>query len=350
MDFLLYGANGYTGELIARQAVEQGLKPLLAGRNRDAVAALAFELALDYRAFAVEERAALEAALRETRFVLNCAGPFEYTARPFVDACLQTGRHYLDITGEASVFEALARRDEQARQAGVMLLPGVGFDVVPSDCLALYLKQQLPTATHLTLAFRAISQVSRGTATTALEHMHRGGLVRRDGVLTPVPPGHAARQVDFGRGPREVVAIPWGDVATAWYSTGIPNIEVYTVLPTVARRLMQAGPLTSLLTTYPVRRMLTWLVRSGAPGPDAARRAAGSSILWGEVVDAAGRRCQARLRTPEGYSLTVTAALHIAGKILAEPPPPGFQTPAKAYGADLIMEIDGVSREDLESA
>lgn len=350
MSFLLYGANGYTGELVARTAVEQGLRPLLAGRNREAVAALAGELGLDHRVFALDERSALEAALNEVGFVLNCAGPFAETARPLVDSCMRTGRHYLDITGEAPVFEALAHHDRAAQQAGIMLLPGAGFDVVPSDCLALYLKQQLPAATRLTLAIMALSQVSRGTATTALQILQQGGLVRRDGVLTRVPPAHAVRQVDFGRGPRTVVAIPWGDVATAYYSTGIPNIEVYAWLPGIASNLVRSGLPTRLLTSYAGRRILTWLVRRGAPGPDAARRAAGQSIVWGEVTDDAGQRRVARLRTPEGYTLTVATALHISRKVLAATAPAGFQTPASAYGADLIMQIEGVSREDVESS
>lgn len=349
MDFLLYGANGYTGELIVRMAVERGLRPLLAGRNRNAVGALAFELGLDYRAFALDEREMLDAAIADVPVVLHAAGPFAHTSRPMVDACLRTATHYLDITGEVGVFEAIARRDEEAKAAGVMLLPGAGFDVVPSDCLAAHLKTRLPTAERLALAFLALSRVSRGTATTALEHMHQGGLVRRNGKLKGIQPGRLIREADFGRGPTEVVAIPWGDLSTAYYSTGIPNIETYAVLPPPARALMSAPfPFKTLLTSYPARRILTWVIRSGPPGPDEQQRAQGKSILWGEVSDAAGNRCISRLRTPEGYTLTALTALAIVERVRAGQAPTGFQTPSRAYGADFILTIEGCSREDVE--
>ena len=165
-DFLLYGSYGYTGRLIAERARELGLTPLLAGRDGAAHAAQGEELGLPVRAFALDDRAALDAALRETPVVLHAAGPFSRTAAPMAEACLRSGRHYLDITGEIAVFEALAARDRQARDAGVMLLPGVGFDVVPSDCLAVHLKRRLPGATQLTLAFQGGSGVPARSATS----------------------------------------------------------------------------------------------------------------------------------------------------------------------------------------
>ena len=187
--FVIYGANGYTGALTAREAVARGLRPILAGRNSPQVAAVAQRLGLPHRIAALDDGAALDALLQEVTVVLHCAGPFVHTAAPMVDACLRNGMHYLDITGEIGVYEALAARDVEAKAAGVMLLPGVGFDIVPSDCLAAHLKRRLPSATHLTLALRALGGVSQGTAVTGLEAMARGegGMVRRDGKLTPTP-------------------------------------------------------------------------------------------------------------------------------------------------------------------
>jgi short subunit dehydrogenase-like uncharacterized protein len=345
---LIYGANGYTGALVAERAVERGLKPVLAGRNSAAVAEVAARLGLEYVIADLAEPAALDAALAGRRVVIHCAGPFIHTAPAMVAACLRMGVHYLDITGEITVFEALHARDAEARAAGVMVLPGAGFDVVPSDCLAAHLARRLPDATHLTLAFRAISRVSHGTALTALEHMHTGGAVRRNGVITAVPAGHATREVDFGRGPTPVTAIPWGDVSTAYYSTGIPNIEVYMALPASARRMMRFGGLAgTLLAIPPVRAALRAFVRRRPPGPNAAERARGLSLLWGEArTPPSGQRVQARLRTPEGYTLTAHTAVLLAEKILAGNAKPGFQTPALAYGPDLILEVEGVSRED----
>src|SRR5581483_8285688 len=151
-----------------------------------------------------------------TKLVLHCAGPFSRTSAPMVDACLRRGVHYLDITGEVDVFEACAARSDEARARNVMIMPGVGFDVVPTDCLAAHLKRSLPTATTLTLGFQSLAKLSRGTATTMVEHVADGGLVRKDGVLTNVPAAHKTRTIDFGRGPAKAICIPWGDVSTAW--------------------------------------------------------------------------------------------------------------------------------------
>lgn len=344
---LIYGANGYTGALVARRAAALGLRPTVAGRNAEAVGALARALDLPHRALGLDDPTALDDALRGHRAVIHCAGPFSRTSRPMAEACLRTGVHYLDITGEIGVFEALQRRDGEAREAGVMLLPGVGFDVVPSDCLAAHLKRRLPGATTLALAFRA-SNLSRGTLTTMIESIGGGGAVRRDGKLVSVPAAHATRRVDFGRGPVEVVAIPWGDVSTAYHSTGIPNITVYTYAPPALLRLMRLGRrLTPLLAVRPLQALLRRLVRLLPPGPSVEQRARGLSLLWGEATDPSGRRVVSRMRTPEAYALTAVAAVHIAAKVMAGQAAPGFQTPSTAFGADLVLELDGVTREDV---
>jgi short subunit dehydrogenase-like uncharacterized protein len=228
-----------------------------------------------------------------------------------------------------------------------MLLPGAGFDVVPSDCLAAHLKRRLPSATKLTLAFQVIGRPSRGTANTVVENLSRGGLVRRGGVLTPVPAAWRTRKVDFGRGPAEAMSIPWGDVSTAYHSTGIPDIEVYSQTPASVRRLARVSRyLGWLLGSGPVQRYFKRRIQAGPPGPSDEERAAGESLLWGEVADAAGRTAVSRLRGPEGYTLTALTALAIVAKVLAGQAPPGFQTPSRAYGADLILEIPGVVRTD----
>jgi short subunit dehydrogenase-like uncharacterized protein len=348
-NFLLYGANGYTGKLIARLAAERGQRPVLAGRDKNSIERLAGEHGLEHRVFSLDDAAALDAALREVSVVLHCAGPFSRTSRPVADACLRTGRHYLDITGEASVIEALAARDKEAKAAGVMLLPCVGFDVVPSDCLAAHLKRRQPSATHLALGIQGMGRVSRGTATTMVENINRGGLVRRDGKLTPVPAAWKTREIDFGRGPVQATTIPWGDVASAYYSTGIPNIEVYAAIPAGVRRMMKLSRAFGwLLGTGAVQRFLKKRIKAQPPGPNDEERARGKSFVWGEVKDDAGARMVSRLRGPEGYTLTALAALRIVERVLAGKFSAGFQTPSGAYGADLIMEIEGVTREDVE--
>ena len=341
--FLIYGANGYTGELIAREAVRRGLKPILAGRSQNRVEPLAKELGLICRTFSLEDKKSLEYTLKEVDFVIHCAGPFALTSEKMVAACLRLGKHYLDITGEIEVFEAMARRGEAAKKAGIMIMSGVGFDVVPSDCLALHLKNKLPSATALTLAFHSSGGISHGTKATMTMNVGAGGAIRRSGKIVKVPAAYKTREIDFGECVKTAVTIPWGDVSTAFYSTAIPNIEVYTALPDAQVKLLKLSRYIGwFLKTNPVQTYLQKRIPEG--GPSETERARSRTYLWGEVSDPAGNRVEARLLCPEGYTTTVLTALKIAEKILAGNFQIGFQTPAKCYGADLILEIEGAKR------
>lgn len=345
---LIYGANGYTGRLIVEHALRRGLRPVLSGRNADEVSALAAAHGLESRPASLDAAARLDAALSGCRAVVHCAGPFSHTAAPMAAACLRAGAHYLDITGEIVVFEAFAARSAEAARAGVMLLPGVGFDVVPSDCLAAHLHRRLPSATRLTLAFHGGTGLSRGTATTMIENINRGGAVRRGGRITPVPAAWRQRDIDYGDRVRRSVTIPWGDVSTAFHSTAIPDIEVYTAVPRAAiRGMIAARYLGPLLATAPVQAFLKGRVRARPGGPSAAQRERAVARLWGEVSDDADRRVQSRLRTPDGYTLTALTAVAAAERVLAGGARPGFQTPSRAFGADFVLEIAGVERKDL---
>ena len=348
MSFLIYGAYGYTGTLITRRAVERGWSPLIAGRDEEKLDVLAAETGTRYRAVSLDDRRALDALLEEVPLVLHCAGPFAHTAAPMAAACLRTGTHYLDITGEIDVFEALAQEDEEARAAGAMLLPGVGFDVVPSDCLAAHLHERLPEATQLELAIFGQGGVSRGTATTAIENMGMGGRIRRNGTLMRVPMAWKSRMVDFGEGPVSVVTMPWGDVATAYHSTGIPHVTTYMRFPDDVQRAMSWGrPLQSVMAAEPVQALLKRAVQRGKPGPTPQERARGASYVWGEALADTGQRVVARVRGMEGYTLTVEAALKSTERVLGGDATPGFQTPSTAFGSDFAWSIDGVEYEDV---
>jgi short subunit dehydrogenase-like uncharacterized protein len=345
--FLIYGANGFTGSLIAHEAVARGQRPVLAGRNAAAVAALARDVGLEYRAFALDDPGKVVEGIRGMQAVLHCAGPFAHTYRPMAEACLQAGVHYLDITGEVAVFEGLAARAAAGKAARVMLLPGVGFDVVPSDCLAAHLKRRLPSATHLALGFQSLGRVSRGTATTMAENIHRGGLVRQDGMLRRVPAAWKTRVIDFGTGPVKAITIPWGDVSTAYHSTGIPNAEVYIAAPLRLRLAARVSrPFAWLLGSRLVQGLLRRRIRRGPPGPTEEERARGRSYLWGEAVDDTGQRVVSRLQGPDGYTMTVHAALAVVQRVLAGEAPPGFQTPSTAYGCDFVLGLKGMVRAD----
>ena len=311
------------------------------------MATLASELGLAYRIFALDNPGQVAEGIGGMQAVLHCAGPFAQTYRPMADACLQAGAHYLDITGEVAVFESLRARSAAAQAAGVMLLPGVGFDVVPSDCLAAHLKRRLPSATHLALGFQSLGRMSRGTATTMAENIHRGGLVRQGGVLRRVPAAWKTQVIDFGTGPVKAITIPWGDVATAFHSTGIPNIEVYMAAPLGLRLAARASRSFGwLLGSRPVQRLLRRRIRAGPPGPTEEERAGGRSYLWGEAVDDTGQRVVSRLQGPEGYTMTVQAALGVVERVLAGDALPGFQTPSSVYGCDFVLGLEGMVRAD----
>lgn len=345
-DFLIYGATGYVGAEIARLAVEYGLRPILAGRDAVKIQRLTAELGLESRVFDLREPQTVEQALKDVTVLLHCAGPYIYTSKPMVDACLQTGTHYLDLTGELPVYEALAGRDAEARARGIMVLPGVGFDVVPTDCLAVFLKQLLPSATRLTLAFQSAGPAGLppGTQRTAIELISYGNRVRQNGQLLVPEKATATCLVDFGQGPIETSRLVWGDIFTAYLSTGIPNIEDYSVLPKALRQQMAILDYLRPIFKFGVIRSL--LKRGVKPGATADERARTVTHVWGAVEDDQGRKVRARLHGPEaGVVWTARAALAVVKKVLSGNAPIGFQTPAMAYGADFVLECDGVTRE-----
>ncbi len=335
--WLIYGANGYTGELIARAAAARGLAPVLSGRNAARVGALAADLGLQSRPFGLDAP-----DLEGIGLVLNCAGPFVSTAPRMMQACLSAGAHYLDITGEIEVFEHAQGLAAAARAAGVVLCPGVGFDVIPTDCVARALVEALPDATHLALGFDTAASMSPGTAKTSVQGMAQGGKMRRDGKIMSTPMGFRTRVIDFGQGPKRAMQFPWGDVSTAFLTTGIPNIEVFVAVPGAllwgARLGNLLGP---VLGMAPVQAALQR--RAGQiVGPTAAQRAATPCFVWGEARNAAGVVRTARIRTANGYDVTVEGALAVSQAVLARNSGEGGAfTPALLCGAGLIETLAG---------
>jgi len=344
MNWLIYGANGYTGRLLAREAVRRGLQPVLAGRSTGPVAAMAKDLELDYRVARLDDPAALNAALEGMDLVLHCAGPFSATSAPMVDACLGQGVHYMDITGEISVFHAIHERKDEARRRDIVLLPGSGFDVVPTDCLAARLVQALPAATELQLAFEAAGGASPGTARTSVERLGQGGCVRRDGELRTVPMAWKTRRIAFAHAERTGVTIPWGDVYTATVSTGIPNVEVYLSLPdkTISRlkMLRRMGP---LLRMHIVQSFLRGRIERTVSGPSDEVRARTQTQVWGQVSSPDGQTVSATMTTPNGYDLTVSAALGLFEYLRDNDVEGGFYTPSMLAGAGFAESLPGVS-------
>jgi short subunit dehydrogenase-like uncharacterized protein len=347
-ELLLYGATGYTGRLVLDAALAAGLRPILAGRDEARLRELALPHGLAYRVAALDDPGALAAALDGVGVVLNVAGPFSATARPIVDACLHVGSHYLDVTGEVLVLEAIAARHADAARRRVMLLPAVGFDVVPSDCLAAHVARRLPHATHLAIGIQGLEMASRGSVRTFVELPGSIPRVRRDGVLVDVTPGTIERSFDYGAGPRPSTAVSWGDLAAAYYTTGIPNVEVYfEATPWLRAAHLNARLAGWLLATPPWQAWLKMLASFAPEGPTEAERARVTMVVVVEAEDAAGRRAAARLRTPEAYTFTGTTAAEVARRVLAGDVEPGFQTPGRHFGPDFVLRLDRVVREDV---
>ncbi len=343
--FLLYGANGYTGVIIAKLAKSYGLQPILAGRTEANIKPLAESLQLPYEIVDLNNADQLRKVLSTVKVVLHCAGPFADTAKQMIDACIETGAHYTDINGDISVFEFLKTYDAVAKEKNIMVMPGVGFDVVPTDCLALHLKNKMPTATNLKLAFASIGGgLSHGTATTIASKIGEGGAVRENGKIVRKPLGQKGMWIDFSGDGKKlfVMSIPWGDISTAHFTTGIPNIETYTgIAPKVYRMLKLQGAFNWLLRTRFVRNIIKKKINAKPAGPSDEQRQKSSSLVWGEAFNASGERIAAAISCYDGYTLTAHSGLIIVKKILEGNFKNGYQTPAAVYGEGLILEVPG---------
>lgn len=345
---ILYGSYGYTGSLIADLCKSKKLQVILSGRSKEALQKQSLSSGFQFEVVDLQDIKSLKKLLQQGKLLIHCAGPFQHTAETMVQACIETGTHYTDITGEHQVFERLAAYNEQGKNAGIMIMPGVGFDVVPSDCLAVHLKQRLPSATHLQLAFSmSKGGLSRGTARTAVESLGNGSTVRVAGKLEAVPFAEKLLEVDFGHYKTRAMNISWGDVSTAWRSTGIPNIEVYMGASNKLIRYAQLGKYVNwLLRQQWLKDYLQKKIDKRKPGPNDEQRKNGRSRLWGRVWDEPGKVCSSTLETISGYTLTANTSVLIAEKILHGNFKTGYQTPAMAYGPDLILEIENTTRVD----
>lgn len=351
VSLLVYGSYGYVGRQVVQEAISRDIPLWLAGRNYDRLARQAEKLDLPGRRFALDDPETVKEALEDVDCVLNCAGPFSNTAEPLVNGCIETNTDYVDITGEIPVIEQIADRDEAAADAGVTLLPAVGFSAVPMDCLAAHLANRLPKATGIALGVDSFRVPSIGTLRTVVEGIEDGGMVRRDGVLVDVPTAWHTREIDFGRGPRPAVTMPMGDVSTAHYTTGVPNVEVYAVMPQPARLALKSHRyLAPVLAATPVQQTLKTLAGCLREGPSAWARRRGSAYIWGEARTD-GERVVSRLRTPDPYVVTVDAAVTAVERVLADDTNAGYWTPAGAFGPEFVLnltDVDGFTDGPVE--
>lgn len=347
---LVFGATGYTAGLILEVAQRAGLAPIVSARHPQRLAAVAARFGFEQRLASLDDAASLRRALAGVRVVLNAAGPFIATTQPLLSACLEVGAHYLDISGEVKAFELAAQHHAAARDANLTVLPGVGFDVVPSDCLCVHVQRRLPPAQKLRIAVSGLELMSPGSVRSLVAEIGQQTKVRRAGVLQDVAPGRLVRNFDFGTGPRACVAVSWGDLVTAHYSTGALDIETYFEATPAIWAATQAGRSFGFFYDLPwVKAGLQRQMQLLRPEPTLAERSARQACLVVEAEDAAGRVAASRLTTPEAYTLTAETAIAISKRVLSGDVEPGFQTPARLFGPNFILGFAGVSRADLET-
>lgn len=347
MRWMIYGASGFSGTLLAEEAVRRGHRPILAGRSASKLAPLAERLKLEYVTFDLKKLDAIAKAISGFDLVFHAAGPFIYTSDPMLRACVLSGVNYVDITGEYSVFENTFAYDEAARRLNLAFISGVGFDVVPSDCLANTVAAKVPDATQLEIAIAGITNMSAGTAKSGLSLISQGGMVRRNGKSIDYPLGAGAKKFRFPIGELPAIPIPWGDLSTAYRSTGIPNITTYMHFPgtLVAAARIGAPILQTLMASASIRGFAEKVMGKIMRGPGEQSRQTRRAYLWARATDAEGTTQQAWLETVEPYRFTAFSGVLCAEKLLVNRPV-GALTPAQAFGADFVLEIEGTRRMD----
>lgn len=345
--WMIYGASGYTGVLLCEEAVRRGHKPVVAGRSAEKIVPLAERLGLSYVVVSLNDEENLAKILAGFDLVLHAAGPFIYTSVPMVRTCLRAGTNYLDITGEIAVFEHTLSCDQEARQKGIALISGVGFGVIPTDCMAKYIADRVPDATQLELAIATTGSPSAGTIKTILEQFPKGTLIRRQGKLVRQPTGHGARRIRFVDDDYAVLPTTWGDLVTAYRSTGIPNITTYMAFPEKMVPIIRwiAPPSQVLLAIRPVRRLMQKWAEKTVRGPNEHTRQTARAYVWARAANDGGGEVQAWLDAPEGYHFTALAGVRAVERVFEERPR-GAVTPAQAFGADFVLEIPGTKRYD----
>ena len=346
---LIYGAYGFSGTGISRLAADYGITPVLAGRNESKLKPLAESLGYDYVVLGLENNHDnLVAVLKHFEIVLHIAGPYTFTGKPMLDAVVAAGTHYVDLTGENHVIQAQLDRDEEFKAANIMVMPAVGYDVVPTDCLNVYVANKIDNPSKLTVVLNTYytaaegAVITRGTMKSGLEMIGRPLLMRQNGEMVEVSAAKVIKREQEGR-EQTLVQIPWADMITSYVSTGIPTIEVFQLqegeIPAWIPRLAQ----------YDFgRRLLGWLIDNFSPeGPPPDAQQQRQSRIVSTVTNDAGESASAALITPETYLLTFHSTLIVAKRVIDGYWDPGFQTVGKVYGPDLVLEVPGVSRADL---
>lgn len=346
--WMIYGATGYTGQLVAEEAIKRGHEPILAGRSRETLAPIAKRLGLKYMVFDLSDVKTVAEAIGDLDVVFHAAGPFAKTSEPMVKACLATGTHYLDITGEYGVMEAVYSLHDAALANKIALVCGVGFDIVPSDCLAAYVAQKINAPHTIEIGIHALSSISTGTLKSVMEMAPDGGHVRRNGDLVSLPIGSGGKRIRFSYGEGYGIPVPFADISAAYRSTRAPNITTYLrVPPGLATAARITAPLTQMALRNPsVKNAAFNFLERYFPGPSTDERESQHCYLWARAINREGTAtADAWMETREAYSYTAEIGVRAVERVV-EWHPVGALTPAQAFGADFALEVPGTVRLD----
>jgi short subunit dehydrogenase-like uncharacterized protein len=335
---MIYGANGYSAQLIIEELISRNIKPILSGRNEITLKQLAQKYDCEFLAFDLPDDEKVDESLKDVHTVLNCAGPFKYTAKDLMEACLRTKTNYLDITGEMPVMHLAFSLDKIAKKKGIVILPSVGFDIIPTDCLAKRLSEQMPDATHLKLGFlNKRGNISRGTWLTTLEFLGGTGKIRRHGKLIDSKIGEFTINVTAKDFSFSGISIPWGDVYSSYYSTGIENVEVYLALPqNIVKSRSLLLLILKLLKVRAIKNIVANYIKKNLTGPTKTERNSTETYVWGRVENAKGEMLEEVYQFMEGYNLTAKGAAECAERVLKNSLKPGTYTPSLAFGSDFM--------------
>lgn len=323
---MIYGAAGYTGRMATEHAKAAGLNIIVAGRAQDPVFELAAELGLPGRTFSVDDPAAIAANLEGVDVLLNCAGPFMRTAEPLMRAAIAAGVHYLDFAAELDSYRLAEALDEQAKAAGVMLLPGSGGSVAMLGSLASHAAARIADPRKISIGLHVTGAMSRGSAISATENLTTETLARVDGALVSRDAADI-RAFDFGLGEVDCFPLTLPDLITIWRTTGAPDVETFVH---VSGDAFPEGDLKALPT-----------------GPNAQQRDANRYQAAVVVTGADGTVVRSVLDTVNGYSFTALAAAEASRRVLNGEVRPGFQTPAGLFGAGFAETIADTTITDI---
>lgn len=329
---LLYGANGYTGQLFARYLMAKGIKPILAGRS-DSVNEIGTALNLSTRVFNIEQTSSY---LEDIDILVNLAGPFSITQDNLIKACIRTKTHYMDIAGEMTEVEQVFNHAPKAKAAKIALVPAAGFGVVPTDVAAKWACDLLEAPTHLTIAYSTVGGASRGTLKTVLKNIQTNGHILVEGEYRTARPAQSQKKVRVLGKSFNAVYNPWrADLFTAQLSTGVANIETYSEFPGFVVKMMN-GRLIWLRNL-----ILNRLIHLLPEGPSEKQIRKGCTYIRAIASNAKGETASVEIKGPEAYQFTVMSLYQTMRLVLEKENTYGFLTPSM-LGTDWLLESEEV--------